>query len=165
MATTYSDADLMRAWSGYNLKAAREMHRNKPRETAARLRKLQTAAPPATQSQPRQAARPQRTTISDFARLGAALADSDDMADADEANAQEPAIPCDMCDGTGQFGGGECQACDGEGAVTAEQAKDKADEILNVGRAAQRASTGIPTPKAGSLASEILAAGEKARGK
>lgn len=136
--------------------------------------------------------RPDRNVAS-FAHLGKGLAADDSVSplqDADEANGQEPTTPCDMCEGSGTFGGDECPACDGEGEVTASQVQEKSDLITDAanriaGQSGQQAARKLPAgmakaiavaegratakppakPKAGTQAAAIVAAYDRAERK
>ncbi len=147
-----TDRELRLAFPGVTLETARRLH----------SRQAANAPKPKARFKPPAVARPRGKTVAGFAHLGAAMGDSPNQ-DADNLNVQEPSVPCDMCDGSGQFGEGECQACDGEGTVTAQQARDKADEILQGGKVARRAAPAACAPATGSLAAQIIAAGKARR--
>ncbi len=81
---------------------------------------------------------------------------------------QVPTIPCDMCEGSGTFGGDDCPGCEGEDALTPghldEKAKDFVDQFKGVQDQVQgRAPVDHPSPpEPGSLAAKVLQAGREA---
>ena len=118
------------------------------------------------------APRPKRTTLASFANLGRALAEDDtpDLQDADDANGQAASVPCDYCEGTGEFAGGDCPLCDGEGEQTLTQVHDRAQDIVDVAAsrdcrtAAKMTAASQAERPAAATAAAIISAGKRRRG-